>query len=156
MKAVAPYVKREYKEVAGSFKHAAKSPYCTLFGLLPLSRKVVMGINGKGIWLWHIDPVKPLSRRMIPRNTPIGFFEWDWICDIHVSYSLRIAYISFHDTDTLLKQVVLAKPLEDFEKQFITNFGDQPVLQFPLSNERCFSILDHVTNRGYVPVYPLE
>jgi len=156
MKTSSSYIKREYKDVAGTFDHVAKSPNIALLGMLPISNKVAMGINDTGIWLWHIDYSGGLTLRVFPHNCPIGFFEWAWIRNIQVSPSRRMAYFSFYNLDTILDKVVLAASMKDFEKDFITTLGSEKVLQFPLTHDRFFSILDHVTSHHYVPVYPIE
>ena len=44
MKTSSSYIKREYKDVAGTFDHVAKSPNIALLGMLPISNKVAMAV----------------------------------------------------------------------------------------------------------------
>ena len=149
------YAKRKYGDVVNTLDHSAKSPYFSLFGVIPLSKKISMGINRKGIWLWHIAP-KRFSIRFIPRNCQFGFFEWKWIGSIQFSYSQKMAYFSFNDFDAVLDQVVLADSKNSFKEKYITTLEGVRVLCFPVTSNKQFAIFEHLLQRHPVPVYAIE
>lgn len=155
MKDLTSYTKRHYCDVADSFKHLAKSPYASLLGVITLSRKVSLGVNRNGIWLWHIEPQK-LSLRIIPHNCQFGFFEWKWISGIQFSYGQKVAYFSFNDLDAVLRQVVLANKSESFEKQYVTTLEGARMIRFPITSDRQFAIFEHLLQRHIVPVFAIE
>jgi hypothetical protein len=154
MKDLTSYTKRHYSDVADSFKHLAKSPYASILGVIPLTKKVSLGVNRNGIWLWHIEPQK-LSLRIVSHNCQFGFFEWKWISNIQFSYSQKVAYFSFNDLDAVLKQVVLADK-DSFEKQFVTTLEGVRMIRFPVTSDKQFAIFEHLLQRRIVPVYAIE
>ena len=151
-----PYPQRQFKDVAGSFDYAATSPVVALLGMLPISNKASIGINDKGIWLWHIDAAGTLSLRLFPQNCQQGFFEWPWIREIQVSYSRKMAYFLFHDLDAILQKVLLCQQTEAFQKAFLTKVSGQPALQFPLTSHKHFTALDYVASHHYTNVFIVE
>lgn len=151
-----PYPQRQFKDVAGTFDYAASSPVVALLGMLPISNKASIGINDKGIWLWHIDATGSLTLRLFPQNCQLGFFEWPWIQEIQVSYSRKMAYFLFHDMGTILQKVLLCEQTESFQKAFLTKVSDKPALQFPLTSQKQFAALDYVASHHYTQVYIVE
>ena len=151
-----PYPQRQFKDVAGTFDYAASSPVVALLGMLPISNKASIGINDKGIWLWHIDATGSLTLRLFPQNCQLGFFEWPWIQEIQVSYSRKMAYFLFHDIGTILQKVLLCEQTESFQKAFLTKVSDKPALQFPLTSQKQFAALDYVASHHYTQVYIVE
>ncbi len=151
-----PYPQRQFKDVAGSFNYAATSPVVALLGMLPISNKASIGINDKGIWLWHIDAAGTLSLRLFPQNCQLGFFEWPWIREIQVSYSRKMAYFLFHDLDAILQKVLLCQQTEAFQKAFLTKVSGKPALQFPLVSHKHFTALDYVASHHYTHVFIVE
>ena len=148
------FTKRQYSDVVDTFKHSAKSCYVSLFGVIPLSRKISLGINKKGIWLWQIAPKRPRFRIVHP-NCQFGFFEWNWISNIQFSYSQHLAYFSFYDLDAILDQVVLAER-KSFEKQFVTTLEGARMIRFPVTSDKQFAIFEHILKRHPVPVFAIE
>ena len=151
-----PYPQRQFKDVAGTFDYTAMSPVVALLGMLPISNKASIGINDKGIWLWHIDTAGSRSLRLFPQNCQLGFFEWPWIREIQVSYSRKMAYFLFQDMDVVLQKVLLCEQTEAFQKAFLTKVSDKPALQFPLSSHRQFAALEYVASHHYTQVYIVE
>lgn len=117
------YSKKSFKDVSGTFDFMATSPTVALLGRLPISNKASIGINDKGIWLWHIDSFNSISLRLFPANCQLGFFEWKWIREIQVSYSRKMAFFLFKDLDAILKHVALGDLQEDLEKAFVIPFA---------------------------------
>ena len=117
-----PYPQRQFKDVAGTFDYAASSPVVALLGMLPISNKASIGINDKGIWLWHIDAAGSLTLRLFPQNCQLGFFEWPWIQEIQVSYSRKMAYFLFHDIGTILQKVLLCEQTESSQTSRLFSF----------------------------------
>ena len=150
------YRKRTYAEVSKTFTHMVKSPDFSLLGVLHLSRKISMGINGKGIWLWYIAASESLSLKMFPDSCQFGFFEWEWIQDIYLSFSRRMAFILFHDLDSILQNVVLAEDIEAFKKAFVVGEQGKKVIQFPLTSDDHFPMFNHITSHKYTKVYTVE
>lgn len=150
------YSKKSYKDVSGTFDFTATSPTVALLGKLPISNKASIGINDKGIWLWHIDSSESISLRLFPANCQLGFFEWSWIREIQVSYSRKMAFFVFNDMDSLLDKVLLCEVTADFRNTFLTTVGDHPALQFPLTSPRHFSAFDYVASHHYTQVYIIE
>ena len=151
-----PYQQRQFKDIAGSFDYAAMSPVVALLGMLPISNKASIGINDKGVWLWHIDAAGALSLRLFPQNCQLGFFEWPWIREIQVSYSRKMAYFLFHDIDSILQKVLLCQPTDAFQKAFLTSVSGKPALQFPLTSHKHFTALDYVASHHYTHVFIVE
>ena len=151
-----PYQQRQFKDIAGSFDYVATSPVVALLGMLPISNKASIGINDKGVWLWHIDAAGALSLRLFPQNCQLGFFEWPWIREIQVSYSRKMAYFLFHDIDSILQKVLLCQPTEAFQKACLTSVSGKPALQFPLTSHKHFTALDYVASHHYTHVFIVE
>ena len=150
------YIRRQYEDVAETFSKSAKSPDIALLGLVPLSNKVSLGVNKKGIWLWHIDASESLSLRLFPRNCQIGFFEWGWIKEIQVSYSRKAAFIFFNDLKAMMESVVIESSRKQVEKKFLHGRGADRHLEFPLTSDRHFAVLDYATARRYANIYTVE
>ena len=150
------YKSLTYGEVVGSFTHTAKTPDIALFGKLPISNKVSMGINDSGIWLWHIDYKGLFSLRIFPDNCQLGFFEWKWIREIVVSFSQRMAFIFFYDIDAVIAGAVPEESREQVMKRFVIKYGNEKVIRFPLTSDRHFSVLDRVLFHNYTSVYHIE
>ena len=149
------YTRRTYEEVADTFTRAAKSPDIALLGVLPVSNKVTVGINRQGIWLWHIDASKPLSLKIFPSNCPIGFFEWSWIREIQISYSLKAASVYFYDIDAMLDSVVIESSRKQVRK-YLHGKGEDRHLRFPLTTDSQYAVFNSAGARHYANVYKVE
>ncbi len=150
------YIRRHYEDVAESFVKSAKSPDMSLFGLVPLSNKVSLGVNKSGMWLWHIDAQESFSLKLFPRNCQIGFFEWAWIREIQVSYSRKAAFIFFNDLKAVMESVVIEESRKQVEKRFLHGRDGDRHLEFPLTSERHFAVLEYVATHHYAKVYKVE
>ena len=146
------YTKRSYQEVENTFEYAVKSPFLALFGLIPIVHKISMGVNSKGIWLYHVDAVREIGTA----KYRYGFFEWSWIKEIQVSESNELAYFTFHDIDAILQNVIIDKAMGLFKKFFVVSHEGEKAIAFRMYRKEHFNALKYVSERQYAKVIAIR
>lgn len=146
------YTKRSYQDVENTFEYSVESPFLALFGLIPIIHKISMGVNSKGIWLYHVDAVHEIGNA----KYRYGFFEWNWIKEIHVSESDERAYFIFHDIDGVLENVIIDKAMGLFNKFFVVSHEGERAIAFKMFRKEHFKALKYVSEHQYAKVIAIR